>query len=162
MAEQSRLLICYDESLGGRHALVEAGRLFPGARATVVNVSKPPRPLLVGGVTSQQGAVVDPEVQGETGDEIDAEASRRADELAESTRSEAYGVGLDADVEVRQTTGAVWRELLAAADEYNADIIVAGARGHGEVRALLLGSTAEALAHHSKRPVLIVRSPTDD
>jgi nucleotide-binding universal stress UspA family protein len=162
MAEQPRLLICYDESTGGRHALVEAGRLFPGARATVVSVSKSSRPLLVGGVTSGQGAVVDPEVEGETGDEIDADATRRADELAESTRSEAYGAGLNAEVEVRQATGAVWRELLAAADEYNADIIVAGARGHGEVRALLLGSTAEAIAHHSKRPVLIVRSPTDD
>jgi nucleotide-binding universal stress UspA family protein len=162
MADQPRLLICYDESTGGRHALVEAGRIFPGARATVVYVSKSPRPLLVGGVTSGQGAVVDPEVEGATGDEIYAEATRRADELAESTRSEAYGVGLEAEVEVRQTAGAVWRELLDAADEYNADVIVAGARGHGEVRALLLGSTAEAIAHHSKRPVLIIRSPTDD
>jgi nucleotide-binding universal stress UspA family protein len=66
---------------------------------------------------------------------------------------------LDAKVEVRQTTRAVWRELLAAADEYNADIIVTGARGHGEVGALLVGSTAQALAHHSKRPLLIIRPP---
>jgi nucleotide-binding universal stress UspA family protein len=162
MAEQPRLLICYDESEGGRHALVEAGRLFPGAHATIVSVWKSSVPLLVGGITSGEGAVVDPQAGGETGDEIDAAASRRADELAESTRSEAYGVGLEAKVEVRQTSRAVWRELLAAADEYNADIIVIGARGHGEVGALLVGSTTQAVAHHSKRPVLIIRPQTDD
>ena len=160
MAEQPRLLICYDKSTAGRHALVEAGRLFPGAAATVVYVWKPPVPLIVGGVTTEEGLAVDPAKSDR--DEIDAEVGGRADELAESTRSEAYGAGLNAEVDVRRASGAVWRELLAAADQYNADIIVAGARGHGEVGALLLGSTAEALAHHSKRPVLLIRSPTDD
>ena len=155
-------MICYDESAGGRHALVEAGRLFPGAHATIVYVWKPPAPLVVGGPSSGAGAAVNPEFEDETGNRIEGDASRRADELWESTRSEAEGVGLNAEIDVRQATRAVWRELLAAADEHDADIIVIGARGHGEVGALLLGSTAEALAHRSKRPVLIVRSPTDD
>jgi nucleotide-binding universal stress UspA family protein len=62
----------------------------------------------------------------------------------------------------RETSGPAWRQLLAVADEVDAEVIVAGSRGFGEMKALLLGSTSQALAHHSRRPLLIVPAATGE
>ncbi len=48
--------------------------------------------------------------------------------------------------------------LVEVADEYDADEIVVGTRGHGALRALL-GSTSHALLHESDRPVVVVPEP---
>ncbi|WP_435069207.1 universal stress protein [Amycolatopsis thermoflava] len=42
-----------------------------------------------------------------------------------------------------------------------AQLLVAGSRGRGGFRGMLLGSTAQALIHHSECPVLVARSPLD-
>ncbi|MCG8922847.1 universal stress protein [Lentzea sp. CC55] len=47
--------------------------------------------------------------------------------------------------------------LLAQAE--NAQLVVAGSRGRGGFRGLLLGSTSQALIHHAPCPVAIVPSP---
>lgn len=39
------------------------------------------------------------------------------------------------------------------------DLVVVGARGHGGIAGLLLGSVADYVARHSKVPVVIVPSP---
>lgn len=57
----------------------------------------------------------------------------------------------------RLSVGAVVAEVLKAAAEVDADLIVVGARGAGFVRQLALGSTAERLLRKSTRPVLVVR-----
>ena len=46
--------------------------------------------------------------------------------------------------------------LTDVADREDADMIVVGSRGRGGFGELLLGSTSHQLAHHSKRPVVIV------
>lgn len=48
-------------------------------------------------------------------------------------------------------------EILAQAKEDGADLVVAGAKGHGMLGALMLGSVSEALVERSPCPVLIVR-----
>jgi nucleotide-binding universal stress UspA family protein len=40
-------------------------------------------------------------------------------------------------------------------------LIVVGSRGLGEVKSLVLGSTSQGLAHHTRLPLLIVPSGTD-
>jgi nucleotide-binding universal stress UspA family protein len=160
MAEQTRLVICYDGSEGARHAVVECGRLFPGAHATIVYAWAPPYPIIVGGVGSGAAAAVSPEL--DTSSDMDLQLGEHAQPLTQSAREEAEGVGLRPEVDVRTSNHHVWRELLSAADAHDADLIVAGARGHGGVGALLLGSTAEALVHRSARPVLILRAPESD
>ena len=46
--------------------------------------------------------------------------------------------------------------IVDAADTYDADLVVVGARGHSPVRQLVLGSTSMRLPHQTKRPVTIV------
>lgn len=48
------------------------------------------------------------------------------------------------------------RSLIAEADERNAGMIVVGHRGNSRV-SLMLGSTANYVLHHTKRPVVVIR-----
>jgi nucleotide-binding universal stress UspA family protein len=49
-------------------------------------------------------------------------------------------------------------EILKAANEWPADIIVIGSHGSGGLTRLLVGSVAEAVMRHASCPVLVVRS----
>ena len=49
-------------------------------------------------------------------------------------------------------------EIVKAAREWPADLIVVGSHGRGRVERLLLGSVAEAVTRHAACPVLIVRA----
>jgi nucleotide-binding universal stress UspA family protein len=48
------------------------------------------------------------------------------------------------------------RVLMEVAAEEDADLVVCGRRGRGGFAELLLGSTSHQLAHHLRRPLLIV------
>ena len=54
--------------------------------------------------------------------------------------------------------GAAVDEILRAADDVEADLIVVGTHGRGGVDRLICGSVAEAVMRESSRPVLIVRN----
>jgi nucleotide-binding universal stress UspA family protein len=51
----------------------------------------------------------------------------------------------------------VSERVLAAAREHDADVIVMGSRGRGDLAGLVLGSTAHKVIHLADRPVLVVR-----
>jgi len=59
-------------------------------------------------------------------------------------------------VAVLATIGAPAEEILKAAED--ADMIVVGSRGAGGFKKLLMGSVSSGVAHHSRRPVVIVPS----
>ncbi|MDN3270609.1 universal stress protein [Streptomyces sp. MA15] len=59
-------------------------------------------------------------------------------------------------VQPRLERGRVRQTLLAATRE--AQLVVAGARGHGGVAGMLLGSVSQALLHHADCPVTVVRA----
>jgi universal stress protein F len=64
--------------------------------------------------------------------------------------------GMIADTIVED--GAGWRAVCAAADHYDADLIVIGSHGYSGVDRLL-GTTAGKIVNHATRSVLVVRSP---
>lgn len=66
--------------------------------------------------------------------------------------------GIDAHGEVRETLfGHAAREIVADAKERDADVIIMGSRGRGDLTGTLLGSTAHKVIHLADRPVLVVR-----
>jgi nucleotide-binding universal stress UspA family protein len=81
-------------------------------------------------------------------DEHDRTSLDEALELAEERGIEAR---------TRLLTGGAARQIVAYADEIDADLIVVGSRGLGRVSGALLGSVSRAVLRDAKRPVLIVR-----
>ncbi len=63
-------------------------------------------------------------------------------------------------VEARIEIGDAQEKIIAAADEWPADLIVLGSHGHRNVAHLLVGSVAESVARHAKCSVEIVRKRT--
>ena len=55
--------------------------------------------------------------------------------------------------------GVIVDELLAQLDANPPDLLVMGSRGLSAAKRLLLGSVSDAVAHHVRCPVLIVRPP---
>ena len=47
--------------------------------------------------------------------------------------------------------GAVWRTILAEADDRDAAVVVLGSRGLTGVRSLVLGSVSHGVANHSRQ-----------
>jgi nucleotide-binding universal stress UspA family protein len=46
--------------------------------------------------------------------------------------------------------------VLDVASELEADVVVAGSRGRGGLKSLLLGSVSHGLVEHADRPVLVI------
>ncbi len=66
--------------------------------------------------------------------------------------------GVKARGEVRTTVyGFAAREIVADAKAFDADVIVMGSRGRGDLAGIILGSTAHKVIHLTDRPVLVVR-----
>jgi len=63
--------------------------------------------------------------------------------------------GLPVVTRLRQ--GVPAEEILRAAADERADLIVLGSRGLSQVKAFLLGSVSDKVSHHAKCPTLIVR-----
>ena len=57
----------------------------------------------------------------------------------------------------RLLVGNAARQIVAYADEIDADLIVVGSRGLGSVEGTLLGSVSRKVLLDAKRPVLVVR-----
>ncbi|MEH6579698.1 MAG: universal stress protein [Amphritea sp.] len=62
----------------------------------------------------------------------------------------------EGQVVARVEEGTPWKVIMEVADDIDADVIVMGTRTHSSVGQFLLGSTANKVMHHAKRPVLIV------
>ncbi|GAB6148774.1 universal stress protein [Stetteria hydrogenophila] len=76
-------------------------------------------------------------------------------ELEGLARSVAAG-GLEVEV-LDPAVGVPGEELVQAARRVGAGFVVVASRGHGLLRRILLGSTAEEVAASSDRPVLVAR-----
>ncbi len=72
----------------------------------------------------------------------------------------AITAGVTVSTEVRE--GSPSEEICAAAERFDADMIVIGAHGWNAMKRLLFGSVSSAVLHHAPCPVLIVRAQADE
>lgn len=113
-----------------------------GARIVVVHALAPPIPPAV----SPDFIALPPDFH----EQYRQEAVRKLEAVVERVR--AQGLEAVADLEV----GPAAPTVLDLAQKYAADVIVVGTRGLTGFRHLLLGSTAERIAHGATCPVLVV------
>lgn len=91
------------------------------------------------------------------GEALDEQTQRELQSLLERS---AGGVPPASVPAVAVRVGKPATEILAQADECNADIIVMGMRGIGGAEKLLLGSTSTKVLERATVPVLVVPPPT--
>ena len=78
-----------------------------------------------------------------------------AREAVERVAAELRGTA--AEVETVVLGGTPADQIVRAADELEADLIVIGGRGKGAMEAIVLGSVAYRVLHHAPCPVLVTR-----
>ncbi|MEY7847794.1 universal stress protein [Natrarchaeobius sp. A-rgal3] len=100
--------------------------------------------------TGPLGSVSLPGENGNAKDVFGERAGEYVDEIAERARARDVTV----TTEVRE--GIPVREILAYADEIDADAVVMGSRGRGGISRMMLGSVTEGVTRHSERDVLVV------
>ena len=83
--------------------------------------------------------------------------SERAGDVAAAAIAEAGRIAPTVDCEIRTAHGQPSRVLLG--ESVDADLIVVGSRGLGELRSFFLGSVSQEVAHHATCPVVIVPAP---
>jgi nucleotide-binding universal stress UspA family protein len=132
------VVFAYDGSPFAKRALRYAKRLGPDVQAVVITVS----PRLIEGPRTEQS--MDPEQN--------AEHSRR--QLDEASR-------ILAEDDVQPTTvtafGNPAAEIIAAAEEHAADLIVLGQRGRNAIPRFIDGSVMDRVVRHATCYVLVVR-----
>lgn len=142
----TRVLVGYDGSPGSRAALATALRLAreSGGRVTAVTVQHH---------LPRYGATI-----GEVDEERlveQAEARRLANEV------QAVADEQQMAVDTRVVPGHPAHELVQAAEQLGADLVVLGHSGHSALWGALLGATTERVSRHAPCSVLIVRDPAD-
>ncbi|MDP9254937.1 MAG: universal stress protein [Actinomycetota bacterium] len=140
------IMICYDGSEGASRAIEKAGELFPAHSAIVLHAWSPVAIICA----AYGGAVALPSYDDET---LEQEATK----IAEAGCRLARDGGLNARPEIAEVTyQGTWHTILDIADEYDAELIVLGARGLSAFKFIMLGSVSHSVTKHAHLPVLIV------
>jgi nucleotide-binding universal stress UspA family protein len=138
------IVFAYDGSDLAKEAIAEAGRqLSAGRQALVLTVWQP---FNVGFVAPREL-----KMDAAAADEVRAAAEQAAAQGA----SLADAAGFDARSMAREAA-TTWKGIVDVADEQGSSLIVLGSHGRSGLADVLIGSVAEAVAAHSRRPVLIV------
>jgi len=140
-----KILIATDGSAPSQEAVAFGLELAAeqGAQPYVIHVAPALDMLPVAGYGFAAGAAMPHEL-----DDYDQSSLQAAAVVAANE-------GLEAKTHL--TVGNAVNEIVAYADEIDADLIVIGSRGHGAIANALLGSVSRGVLHEARRPVLVVR-----
>jgi nucleotide-binding universal stress UspA family protein len=155
------VVVGYDGTAPAEHALGRAAEYAQalGAKVVVVSVAAPP-PLA--GV-APSGAFGLLPYGPYPGDDVDRLVERN-EELWEQHRRRARALFADADVQVEfaGVAGEPAQELVDAAQNHRADLIVVGTREPGFLDRLLGGSVSQDVARRARCDVLVVHSGDEE
>src|SRR4051794_12456672 len=142
------VLCAYDGSPAAESALDDAIEMAAAMRARLAIVSvleKPAAGVAAAGVDPQ---LLFKQVEREGGDRLRAATERVPDDVPLTTMLRV---------------GHPSEQILKAAAEVGADVLVLGTRGRGRMTANLFGSVAAEVHYHTKLPMLVVsHRPADD
>jgi len=144
------ILLAEDGSIGARDAAacVEAWPIFASLPVTVVSVAEVALPM--GGAAF---GLYDQVMESYTESVDVARAQHREIALRRAERLTTTGRAVQ--IEVRDGDAAA--EIVAAAGELQADLVVVGTRGHTGLTRMILGSVARKVLTHAPCSVLVVR-----
>lgn len=145
-----RVLLATDGSEGASRAadfLCDwVGRQGGGCEITVLHVV---RPLAYWYVPSETGMVTSGEIMAQLLETARTDGKEIVSRLVERFAGRAQASGLVAEGDPAQ-------EIVEAARDQAADLIVMGSRGMSPIQGLLLGSVTNRVLHQAERPVLVV------
>ena len=146
-----RIVLAWDGSSCATRAaeLFRTWPIFAGSQVRVVSVADVETPWWTGFAEASSPEMMPMYVEA-------TDASRKQhDDLALEMTAQLRTVGFAAEFDVRQGDAAT--EILAAATESRADLVVMGTRGRTGLKRLVLGSVARNVLQHATCSVLIVR-----
>lgn len=146
------IVICYDGSESARRAVGVAHSVLGHRPAVLLHVWNPPEQLLADSFSTHGG--------GPSLAELEASSREWAEHVADQGYQLARHAGFAVETRVERAGESVWKTVLDTADELEAEVVVVGTRGTTAVQSALLGSTSNAIVHHSRRPTLVVPSPS--
>lgn len=143
----ARLLVTHDSSAASTAALAPSAKIATesGAETFLLRVHHPVRLE----VALEPDAAV-----------REARFAAIEEQLAQEMHDLAKASALKAKILIRRLSGGRWNvadEILAVADEFDADLICMGTRGSSGLRHLLIGSIALEVLARSDCPVMLVR-----
>jgi nucleotide-binding universal stress UspA family protein len=150
------ILLCYDGSPGARAAVDLAATAMAGTEVTVLTVWESFADLMARS-SAVAGGWLAPSGSEDYG-ELDRASEQAARDLAAEGVQRALDGGLRAQARVVSRRTDVGESILAEAADIDADLIVVGTRGRGDVGSFLLGSVSHHLVHHADRAVTVVPS----
>jgi nucleotide-binding universal stress UspA family protein len=103
--------------------------------------------------------IPDPFIKTEQMDQLNRQLENEYEQrVLEHLQREVETLG-DSPVSVERLlrVGTPWKEIIRAADDLGATLIVIGSHGKRSLEELLLGSTVENVTRHANCPVLVVR-----
>jgi nucleotide-binding universal stress UspA family protein len=145
-----RVLAAVDFSASSKSAAMLARSLFPDAALFLMHAYESPLDSMPGPKSTPDDRIEAYRQQ--------AEATARAELERFAREAGLQGLG----IALKATYGHASSRVLEAARAWNADLIVAGARGLSGWKANMLGSVSLHLVLESRADVLLVRAPQDE
>lgn len=140
-----KILLATDGSAAAHHALAEAVRLLPvrAAEVAVVAVTPPVGLEPMAGIAAYPAVTIAP-----------LPDAQETTQHLEQARQALETAGIHPLLLSR--AGDPASQIIAAAEEFDADILVLGSHGRGALGRLVLGSVSDAVAHRWPGATLIV------